>query len=352
MKTKNRDNDVSNVNLDAAGGLALGWRMQELYLAKLSPQAGIAQADRSNAPSLISWTQLSPNQKALVLLNEVHTHLGSLGLEQRTAADFKAVATSFDSASEKDRGTFNNNLQTLHVHLITLTTASDPKIGKAYRLGFAMAETMFLPYRLGPAQLKEVMNQYRLANIFGWLIDLKSALPDHSSEAVQSSLLKWEEWYRVIGEAGATDPSLVQPINTALRQQAETWRAILTGEKKAIDLLAASDYLQAAGDMVTHVATLIATVVKTRTGMLIGGSLLVLVLLFALVGLVAGNAAITATIAALGAVGITAGGIGAAVEKALQPVQSALWQADLSGAIGVAATKLPVSPATTAAAPA
>ena len=66
-------------------------------------------------------------------------------------------------------------------------------------------------------------------------------------------------------------------------------------EQALAEAAALADRLQAAGDMATHVATLIATVVKTRTGIWIGGSLLALVLLFAIVGLVAGNAAITSS---------------------------------------------------------
>src|ERR1700694_1666124 len=48
--------------LDVTEGVALGWRMQELYLARLSKQAGLPAADHTTSPSLISWTHLSPNQ--------------------------------------------------------------------------------------------------------------------------------------------------------------------------------------------------------------------------------------------------------------------------------------------------
>ncbi len=336
-------------NLDVAGGLALGWRMEELYLAKLEKGTRIRQEDLSKALSLISWTDLSDNQKAIVLIQEIQARLRTLGLESDSAPDFKLVATAFETASVNDRGAFNDALQKLHIHLITLTTARDPRIGKAYRLGFAMAETVFLPYRLGPAQFKEVLKKYRLPNIYGWLIDLKSALPDHSSEAVQASLKSWEAWYSGIGASAVTDPTWGQPIHEALRKQAEAWRAILTGEKRAVDLLTTADYLRAAGDMASHVAALTAKVVKTPTAIWIGVVLAAVVVVVAIIGLFTGGAAITVTIAALGALGITAGGISAAVQKALHPVQDALWQADLSGAVGIAATELPQAPAPKAA---
>ena len=331
--------------LDVAGGVALGWRMQELYLAKLSKQAGLAAADHATSASLISWTNLSPNQKALVLLEEIQTRLRVLGLEGAGGAGFRAVAIAFDDASERDRRNFNQALQELHIQLITLTTARDPRLGKAYRLGFAMAETAFLPYRLGPGQFKEVLNPYRLNNIYGWLTDLKSALPDHSSEATQASLRNWEAWYSGIGEAGANEPAAQDRIRAALRTQAETWRAIVTGEKRAVDLLTTSDYLKAASDMAGHVAALTAAVVKTPTAEWVGGVLFVVVLVVAVIGVVTRGGAITAAVAALGAAGISAGTISAAVQKALGPVQRSLWQADLSRAIGVAATVLPTAPA-------
>ena len=67
-------------------------------------------------------------------------------------------------------------------------------LGQAYGLGRALAETILLPDGKNPLTFQQVFARYRLANLLGWLADLKSAFPPHAAEAVRGSLQAWTAW--------------------------------------------------------------------------------------------------------------------------------------------------------------
>lgn len=325
--------------------LALGWHMQEAYLAQLPPQPGRPEPDRRNLRSLVNWSDLSPVERAFVLTKQVEADIGRLGLTKPTEAKLVAANKAFENACQPKREEYNQALQDLHVELITLLTADDAKAGKAYRLGFAMSETALRPIRYGQDQYAEVFQLYRLGIISGWLRDLKSCLPDHAGDATQASLQSWRAWCEgstLGGDVEWREQQDRQRVERALRLQADNWRAVLTGEKLAVDLLATADYVRAAGDMVGHIADLARSFLKTRAGVwllcLLGGAIALSILVLVL-GI--GSAVVAAGIAIVGSLGITAASIGAVVQKALAPVQQALWQSDLTTAVSRAITSLP-----------
>lgn len=131
---------------------------------------------------------------------------------------------------------------TLHCRLLEALTVADFRLGKAYGLGRAMAETALLP--AAAATDKEAEQQFRcvlapgrLVTIRDWLADLKTLLPAHTAYAVSRSLQGWEQWAH--GPPADGDWAAAQP---AIQVQGRIWRQLLTGEKAARDILKLSDY--------------------------------------------------------------------------------------------------------------
>ncbi|MGI9022044.1 MAG: hypothetical protein ACR2HV_02190 [Acidimicrobiales bacterium] len=72
--------------------------------------------------------------------------------------------------------------------------AADFRLGKAYGLGRALAETTMLPRADRPETFLDAFHPFRLRHLETWLSDLKSAFPAHASEGVRGSLHRWASW--------------------------------------------------------------------------------------------------------------------------------------------------------------
>lgn len=135
-----------------------------------------------------------------------------------------------------------------HVSVLVALTAGDYRIGKAYGLGRALADTCASAG--GSSQEKRTALSHhlqfnRLSVIRGWLDDLKTALPAHAGEAVSASLQRWELWSQggQIDQLGESD--LDQAVRS-LHRCGQRWRAVLSNEKAATDLLEITDYVNVA----------------------------------------------------------------------------------------------------------
>jgi len=220
----------------------------------------------------------------------------------------------------------------LHRSLLGTLTASDFRLGKAYGLGRALADTCLKP--MDQASLTTELAPYRLANLLAWLDDLSTALPAHAAHSVASSLERWRDWATsVTSQPGAETLA-------ALRHQGQLWRSLLSGEKGATSMLEIGNYLDAAGSLLNHLRTILGGVIRRFCGL----ALLVLVLLgigiaFLAVGgashLVAGASSI------LVAVGLTWKGLGTTLGQLAGRVEQPLWGAALDDAITDAITLLP-----------
>jgi hypothetical protein len=323
----------------------LGWHMTELYLARLPKRAGQPTPDRRALPSLVSWGDLSAPERAGILMEQVAADLERMHLGEQVTRLTAGIRQSLAAATENNADPFKQAIQDLHVNLLTSLTTADYKLAKAYRLGFALGETALLPVRTGAEAYGKMFDGYRITAILSWLRDLKSCLPAHSSEAVQSSVTTWQSWYADPARGGAVrwqDDKDQQRVRDALRLQGENWRALLSGEKQAVDMLSTSDYVRAAGEMVSHIADLVLRFFRSKSGVALAVvSSLFFVILIILVVAGPGNAVLAAVISLLGALGITSASTGAVVRRALGPVQQALWESDLSTAIASATTRLP-----------
>ncbi len=338
-----------HVVTEVTRGVSLGWNMQALYLSPLARQAGNPNPDRHKLTALADWASLSEVERARVLVARIHIELADLPVADDLLPLASAVESEFNKACEPDRAAFNSAMQVLHVHLIIHLTAVGNPLGVGYRLGFAMAETALLPLRLdGDAlghKLAELFGEQRLSTVSGWLTDLKSSLPDHSSEATEYSLACWRDW--VTGASlGAGVERLVSEdrdrVRRALRQQGDTWRALLTGEKSAVDVLSTGDYVQAAGATVKYIGDLARDFAFSAAGIALLAFVGIAVVSFVLVlGFRVTSAVTAAVVALLGALALTTASAGVAVQNALKPVRRPLWDSDLTAAVSRATVRLP-----------
>ncbi len=186
----------------------------------------------------------------------------------------------------------------LHEQLMLTMVGVGPLEGTAYRLGRSLADTCRPSQSV--AELKASFDPYRLGQLYAWLTDLASALPPHAARSVRLSLTWWRDTMfidqvvaspqgrQLLNGLSTTAPGLLarqrrsrltgrrprkiavtattvltpkapDPIKyiAALARQGELWRSVLSGEKKATDLLAAADYIGAARSTLHTVWTLI-----------------------------------------------------------------------------------------------
>lgn len=226
---------------------------------------------------------------------------------------------------------------TLHCRLLEALTVADFRLGKAYGLGRAMAETALRPADAATDDKKQqqfhrMLAAGRLTTIKDWLVDLKTLLPDHTAYAVSRSLHDWQEWAGSNRTAGDWEAA-----RSAIRVQGRIWRELLTGEKAARDMLGLSDYLAAGRRAAMYVVTrfwwVIAIAALLTAGVIYAGSQLhTLPLLVRVAGGIAWL---------VGAAGIWLRGAGAVLGPGLTHAEGWLWQTELDGAVAVAATWLP-----------
>lgn len=241
----------------------------------------------------------------------------------------------------------------LHEQLLVFLTAADFRLGKAYGLGRALAETARLPDAEEPASFQRAFGRYRLANILSWLADLKSAFPPHAAEAVRGSLEAWEGWAEAPTLLPASNdrraPEAVdwqstpdrQSVMRALHRQGELWRAILSGEKDCLDFLSTDDYLRAADQLLGRIRHLTLRFVRhfwittALTAVILVGAIVTVFLVHAT------STVVAVVVAGAGAVGVTWKGAASSLGRVLAQAQRPLWESELDAVVAGAVTLLP-----------
>ncbi|MEX1142227.1 MAG: hypothetical protein WD993_10845 [Thermoleophilaceae bacterium] len=231
-------------------------------------------------------------------------------------------------------------VRALHITLLRILTATDFRYGKAYGLGRALHDTC----RVSAGEdLEAQLNPHRVANLRDWLIDLKTALPPHTGEAVDQSLQQWVTWLEGIDGDAKADLAHgeIKLVRDALRRQGRAWRACLSGEKHATDTLTPKDYIRAASDLYRNALELFASLPwRLKWGAPI--AVVVTLILVGVASFTSSGVAVAGSLGALaGVLGISWAGaretIGAAASKLRHP----LWGAALDGAAAAAITQLP-----------
>ncbi len=282
--------------------------------------------------------------------------LVKLGLEQADVAlsrlkaflgDGPLPATdSVRAETEKsppDRDAIRRAILDLHVAVLVRLTAADYRLGKAYGLGRALADTCAAAHGDETERRQALVHHlepHRAQVIVAWLDDLKTVLPAHASHGVADSLRRWERWAEAAGLATA-DPAAVNSTTRVLHRCGQRWRAILSGEKAATDVLETGDYVSAARGTVARAAA-IARALALR----LWAPLAVAALLMGIgIWLIIANHGTAQVIAGLGTIagglGITWRSAAGSLEHLSLDVVRPLWEAQIDAAVAARLTPAP-----------
>ena len=331
----------------------LGWHVAELFHADV-PRS--AQRRQASLDKLVGVGELDPLSRARLLLAQVQADLERARRfddSDQPPPDLGPVQ-SLLWAEVRQPGQLQAAVAALHQQLLVSLTAADFRLGKAYGLGRALAETVLRPDARNPPTFEQAFSRYRLVNLLGWLADLKSAFPPHAAEAVRGSLQAWDAWSqaptllltghprqpqaRPVDWGSAADR---ESVTRALRRQGQLWRAILSGEKDGVDLLSTDDYLSAADQFLGHIRQLTLGLLRRFW---IATTTVTAILAAALVTVFTVRAAtpvLAVVVTAAGAIGLSWRGAASGLGRVLAQAQRPLWESELDVAVANAVTTMP-----------
>jgi hypothetical protein len=311
---------------------SVGWRIAALY-GEASLERRDDRSDELPGPGALSGFARTELVVDLIEagVRKLRDQLGPTGVDESTAEELRKALRG----RAEDLRAFRQRIEGVHLELLFALTAADFRLGKAYAVGHALAETCLLPEDRG--SFDRAFGP-RIVSVKNWLADLASVLPPHASRSVALSLRTWESW--------AAEPTLDgEPLAwskqgagvcAALRCQGELWRELLAGEKSAPDMLDTSHYLRAAQALVAALSSSIwrflrPLAIPLAVAILLLGGGVALLLVSGTAGQVVGAIA-----AAAGAAGITGAGLRARLGKAATYLENRLWGAEVDLAIAEA----------------
>jgi hypothetical protein len=300
---------------------ALGWQMAELYRPAAPEQAPPVQA--GDLPDL---SQLDAGQWTQIGLYQVQAGLTKLGEAIWAAGldvpDAEELGLLLRDAPQTDREAV---LTRFHVDLLAILTAADYRLGKAYGVGRALADAT----REG-ANYHLELQRPRVAVVAAWIRQLATAFPPHSSHAVAKSLECWSAWAADPPQSGEASEAQLLPH---LAPEGRLWRSLLSGEKRAVDVLEQTDYLTAGEHMLKNAGKLARKFLRHYWWACL--AVLVLFVIGVVVMFVVGNAAgvVSGAVTILAGVGFGWRTIGTSLGSAAARVESPLWGAALDEVI-------------------
>ncbi len=335
---------------------ALGWNMAQLFHGEIP--SSTPRGTTGAGGKLPGISDLDPLARVRLLLSEVVVGVHRVCTfrdEGLPALDLRPLETLFGARSRKPDDV-RSAMTALHRTLLAYLTAADFRLGKAYGLGRALAETTMVPSADDRETFTEPFDPHRMKTLESWLSDLKSLFPAHATEGVRGSLRTWaawvtdptiEKWSACSGEVGAKrqvnwdSDDDQRRITAALGRQAQVWRALLSGEKLGVDLLSTEHYVRAGEQLVDRLGELLGQFLMVYKFVL-GGAVLLVVAVVGVISYFSLSSAITAgAVTAVGAIGISWKGVGGTLGKALGRAERPLWDAALDVSIVIAATRVP-----------
>ena len=340
----------------------LGWHVAQLFHSRVP---GTVQGRQpAGLDKLTGIGELHPLARARLLLSQVESDLRRtwrlVGRDQ-PHPDPGPVRALLEAGSRQP-GQVRSAVAALHGELLEALTAADFRLGKAYGLGRALAETALLPNAREPETFRRLFDRHRLGNLMEWLADLKSIFPPHAAEAVRGSLRAWAAWVQdpVLGPALDEDRDVTtraarpdgrpvdwgspvdrESLTRALHRQGELWRAVLSGEKDCVDLLSGDDYVWAADRLLGHLRRLTLGFLRrfwiTTTALVLLAVTIVATLIFVHTA----SRAAAVLLAAAGAIGLTWKSAASGLGRVLGHAQRPLWESSLDTVVADAITRLP-----------
>lgn len=331
--------DAGDVTPAVTTAFAFGWQMARFYTGPLS-----SAAEPRLQEDLPGLSELPAAQLVKLGLAQADVALSRLkAFLKNSPLPATDALRSETERSPADRDAIRKAILDLHVAVLVQLTAADYRLGKAYGLGRALADTC------APAHGDETERRRALAHhlephrasvIVAWLEDLKTVLPAHAGHGVADSLQRWERWAEATGLATA-EPAAVSKFTNVLHRCGQRWRAILSGEKAATDLLEIGDYVSAARGALARAAA-----VARELAMRLWAALAAAAVLMAIgIWLIIANHSTAQVLAGLGTVagglGITWRGAAGLLKRLSFDLVRTLWEAQIDAEVATRLTPLP-----------
>jgi hypothetical protein len=207
-------------------------------------------------------------------------------------------------------------------HLVAALLAADVRLAKAFGAGRQINLIAYQDaYGDPPVDLKSAA----VTGLIDALDDLTTALPPHVGRAVAYSVRAWQT-------------AASAPAASVRQAQCELWRIVLTGEKRATELLEPENYVDAAEALAVKLRAAAIKVVR-QYRIAIGVVVAILILAIALLLFTHGvTKALAGVSGILVALGLTWKGVGTIGGRLAAQLEAPLWGAELDGAITEAIT--------------
>lgn len=297
---------------------ALGWQMAEVCRPERS--TGVAAAEQDDLPGIPRLSTVERQQMGLMQLQAGITKLRpsicAAGLEVPDAQRFADTVDKIDDPPQRRAA-----IREFHIRLVATLTAADFRLGKAYGLGRAMADSTQLP-----GGWRAALATDQVASTASWIRELASALPPHAAHPVAQSLEAWSRWTQAqSGDGGET--------MRKLPAQGRLWRSLLSGEKQPTSVLETSDYLRAGEGMLQRTGALGVKFIRHYWWVVSIAIVLLGVGIWLIVGPGSGLAAGIGAATIFTGVGLSWKGVGTSLGRAGARVEEPLWQAELDEVI-------------------
>lgn len=301
---------------------ALGWQMAELYRPDRRHEQEPAQPD--DLPGIASFDETQVTELGLHQIDAALARLKDpiAGAGQDVSLIERAAQALREGCDTPQRAAL---VLALHIQLLSTLTAADFRLGKAYGLGRALADTC-----REPPDLEREFRPRRVATLCDWTADLSSAFPPHAGHSVKESLGRWKT--RLNADWGSVDRHR-ELVISQLRRQGELWRSLLSGEKLGRDMLERSNYVRAAESVAVQFRDLALhfigrfRLLVLAVALLFGGGVALMVSVQNSAAITAGAGGIIASL------GLTWKGVGGSLGRAVATIEQPAWEAQLDIAI-------------------
>jgi hypothetical protein len=304
--------------------LALGWEMSDLYAAR-----SVTSVVGDPPATLPSAAELGRRPESGV--ERVST------LIARALSDSPGAMPSVDALRDlslEDAQAWHQGLLDVHVELTTALGAHDAARLGAYDVGRALADTCREPRDL--SELIDRLDAPSLLSVQGRLADLSSRLPEHSAAAVAATIAQWKAWTT---DARARED--LDAVRGALTRQGALWRALLTGEKDAHQMLDPEMVIAAS---VRH-ASRLGTLIRGLAGAYLPAVGLLSAVSALLVYVVVVQSPVATVVAALGALAavllVLRRALSLTVVETIEDLRPGLWGAEIDAAVAQSILRLP-----------
>lgn len=372
----NADEEAFKAKVQRA--FALGWHVAELcYLPKDVHTDGSAQDPLPPAPDL------DLPSRANLLIAQISADLDWLGLETTGATRALGAAAQpgeggmsvipqldpirLPPSTALDAAGAEAAAESLHRPILLRLTVSNAELGKSYSLGVGLARTVLQAYEEVQAVLPEAtaretgaglqlvkervargFTEQRVRELWSDIKDLKSRFPPYAADPIAAGVTDWCRWAgagKTTRSGQPSDSDQLLTTTSRLRRQGQIWRALLSGERKPTDVLLTANYIDGAIDLVRKYASLVLRLLGRNAGTLLVA--LFMVAVFAVAGVILqkiSGSFVTWIAGLLAALGITGASVLAAVKSLTSRAEEALWETELTSAIGVAINYVPAWP--------